>query len=312
MFLLSILACGAFSSEYGEDLLPTQEQLAINLPVADSSAWRATGSVEWAPYYDLTRNVTETVNGMIKFVLGTVGTVTLLRPTWTNDAHTEAMWGPYSDSGLDPVETGLTVKAEDDGSYSWALFQVPNGGDLETDAVIIVAGEVDPGSTRTDATGRFAVDFTAASQLDPAVNLVGTFAVEYDYDAAGVAAVAAFEDYGLQNGQTWDALYAYEEEYEGSGWMDFAWLDDVDDSGTDELIAVRSRWQADGQGRGDAFATGGDLGDTTVTASNCWGSSFTTTYWTDSIGFGEAEGSEADCAFAEADYAEEADFALAD
>lgn len=310
MFLLSLFACGAFTSPYGDDVLPTREQLEINLPLADSSSARAGAPTEWAPYYDMTRNVTETVNGMIGFVLGTVGVVTLLEPTWTDDSQTEALWGPYSDSGLDPVETGLYVVAQDDGSYTWALFQLPNGGDLETDAVTIVAGEVDPDSTRTDAVGRFYVDFTAASELDPSQNLVGTFGVEYDYDSEGVAAIAAFEDYGLQSGETWDAIYAYDEDYAGAGWMDFAWLEDVDAGGADEVLALRSRWQADGAGRGDAFAAGGDLDDTTVTASNCWGTSFTTTYWTDSIGFGEAAGSESDCAYAEADYAEEADFAL--
>ena len=147
MFLLSLFACGAFTSPYGDDLLPTRDQLEINLPLGDSSSARSGSPTEWAPYYDMTRNVTETVSGMNGFVLGTVGAVTLLEPTWTDDGQTEALWGPYSDSGLDPVETGLYVVAQDDGSYTWALFQLPRGGDLETDAVNIVVGEVDPDST---------------------------------------------------------------------------------------------------------------------------------------------------------------------
>lgn len=308
MFTLTLIACTGFNSEYGDDLLPTEDQIAINLPIASGvSSERSAQATEWAPYYDMTRNVTETVNGMVKFVLGTVGYVTTLKPSWHDDAKTTALWGPYSDSGLDPVETGLYVTRNDDGSYGWVIFQLPNGGDLDTDAVGIVAGEIDAGSTREDATGRFVVDFTTANTLDPAQNLVGTFSVEYDYDAEGVAGVAGFQDYGYENGQMWNAIYSYTEEYEGEGTMDFAWYDDLNNSGTDEIVALRSRWQADGAGRGDAFATGGDL-NTTVVASNCWGTSFTTTYWEDSIGYKANEGAESACVYTPAEYAEEGDF----
>ena len=60
-----------------------------------------------------------------------------------------------------------------------------------------------------------------------------------------------------------------------------------------------------------AVATEGDLG-LTVTASECWGSDFQTSYWTDSIGFGEATGEETDCVFSEAEYASEASFSFSD
>lgn len=309
MFTLSLLACGNWANTYGDEVLPTSEKIEINLPVSDGSASRAEAT-EWAPYYDITRNVTETVNGMAKWVLGTVGYVTTLTPSWVDDSKTTALWGPYSDSGLDPVETGLYVTQNEDGSYTWTIFQVPNGGDLETDAVSIVAGEVDAGSTRDDATGRFVVDFSAANSLDPAQNLVGAFAVDYDYDAEGVAGVASFDDYGWENLGKVDAMYMYAEEYDGPGEMDLAWLEDVNGTSVQEVLALRSRWQPDGAGRGDAFVTGGDLGADVVTASNCWGSSFTTTYWTDSIGYREAEGEEGNCVYTPADYAEEADFTI--
>lgn len=314
MFLLTLVACGYHASdfsEYGDDAIPTEEQLTINLPIAsDGATSRTSAGTEWAPYYDATRNVTETVNGMIKFVLGTVGYVTTLTPSWVDDAQTQAMWGPYSDSGLDPVSTGLWVTRNDDESYTWAIFQVPNGGSVDTDAVTIVAGQVDAGSTREDATGQFVVDFTTANTLDPAENLVGAFGVQYDYDADGVAAVASFDEYGYENGQLYTAAYEYSEAYEGEGQMDFAWLADVNSSGVDELVALRSRWMADGSGRGDAFVTGGDISIDAATANNCWGTSFTTTYWADNVGYRDPEGSEDQCVYASADYAEEADYSI--
>ena len=181
--LLSLIACFA-SSPYGEDVIPLEEDVRINLPTDPAAAKTATDAdAEWATFYVMTRNVTEDVNGMITFVLGTVGFVVTLRPTWVDEEEQTALWGPYSDSGLDPVETGLFVTRNADASYTWTLFQEPPGSDPLVDAVPIVVGEVDAGSRRHDAAGRFVVDFDTAASLDPAVNRVGAFAVAEDASA---------------------------------------------------------------------------------------------------------------------------------
>lgn len=311
---LSLLAgCGwtPASSPYGDDVLPTEDKVRINLPIDDASAKDATTG-EWARYYVVTRTVTENVNGMITFVLGTVAYVTTLQPTWSDSEENTAIWGPYSDSGLDPVETGLWVREEDDGSYSWAIFQVERGGDVETESIPIVAGVVDPGATSEDASGQFVIDFTTASELDPAVRLTGTFAVEYAYDAEGVAAVVMAEQYGYLGGELYDAIYAYDEDYAGAGEMDLAWLDDVNATGTDEILAMKTRWESTGDGRSDAVVTGGDLGVDAVYASECWASDFVTSYWTDTLGMYEAVGDESVCAYAEQELPSEASFTLAE
>ncbi len=310
--LLVSLVTGCFDpgSAYHDDILPTKEKLAINLPTDDASKAADSGS-EFAQYYVTTRTVTEGVNGIIEAILGTVGYVTTLTPSWTDDTRTEAMWGPYSDSGLDPVETGLWVRMEDDGSYTWALFNVPQGGSVETDAVAIVAGIVDEGSTRDDASGQFAVDFTTASGMDPGVGLTGEWAVQYAYDVDGVGAVVAANDYGLVNGaERVDAAYAYNEDYAGAGEMDLAWLDDIDGQGSNELATMRSRWEADGQGRGDVQVAGGSLGGLVVSASECWGTSFSRVYYADDAGLQPTEGEEGDCAFTPAEYATEGSFTI--
>jgi hypothetical protein len=312
MSSLLLLACGGGaveSEDYGEEILPTESQLAINFP-ASGATDRSADVGGYAPWYVATRTVTESVNGVIRFVLGSVSwVVTTQRPTWVDDEHTRAMWGPYQDSGLDPVSTGIWVERQADGGFHWAVFQVPNGGTLEDDAVAIVAGEVDAGSTRSEASGTFAVDFDAAADLDPAVGTVGGFGVEYAYDAEGVAALVGMQSYGQRNGELHDAAYSYEEDYTGAGTMDLAWLEDVNGGGTDEVITLRSRWQADGQGRGDAEVLGGDLA-VDVTANNCWGADFETVYWTDTIGMYDEEGAESSCAFTPAEYASEATFTL--
>lgn len=309
--LLFLVACGGgIGSDYGDAILPTEDQVRINMPIASEAAKSPDDLEGWAMYYEATRNVTEHVNGLIAGVLGSVWLVVHTQePSYVNDEQTKAMWGPYSDSGLDPVETGVYVEKLEDGSFAWAVFQVPNGGTVETDAVEIVVGAVDAGSTRDDATGRFVIDFETAATLDPAVNLVGQFAVEYAYDAEGVAAVASTEGYGYESGPRWTAVYAYDEDYLGAGEMDLAYAADLNASGTNEIVTLKSRWQDDGMGRGDSQVLEGDLA-ADFTGSECWGSDFKTSYWTDSHGIYADVGEESVCAFTPASYADEASFAI--
>ena len=312
--LLATLALGAACTEVGDEsdadsmtaLLPTEDDVRINLPMGASAA---KGTSDWAEYYVVTRQVTEHVNGMIKIVLGTVWyVVDNFEPTWSDADSNQAVWGPWSDSGLDPVETGLWVRAEDDGSHTWAIFFVPKGGTVEDDAEAVVAGVVDAGSTAQASSGIFIMDFDLAGAMDPAVNEHGQFYVEYVKDDTGVAAVAAFQDFGDSEAESVNALYAYEQDALGGGQMDLAWLEDINAGGEVELLTMKTRWTETGLGRADATASGGDLGAASVTASECWDESFSTTYWTDSIGFGEATGAESDCFFGEAEYASEASF----
>lgn len=314
LFLL-LSACGFNdrASAFGEDIIPTEDQLLINMPVASDAAKSPDDPSTWARYYEDTRNITESVNGVIKATLGmTWAVVATQQPSWTDEGKTEAMWGPYKDSGLDPVSVGVYVKRNADESYAWTVFMVPNGGTVEADAVNIIVGEVAAGATREEATGKFVIDFTAANAMDPAINLVGTFATEYSYDAEGVSALVVTDDYGLENLQKYDAIYDYDEDYGGAGEMDLAYLADLNLSGTEEIVTLKSRWQADGMGRGDAKILAGDLGAGEVTASECWGTDFLTSYWVDSIDLYAPVGEVSACAFADASYADEASFSSAD
>lgn len=311
---LALLACGGpDDSTFGDDIIPTEDQLRVNMPIASNAAKSPDDPEAWAHYYDVTRNVTESVNGVITVVLGvTWGVVATQAPSWTDEAEMEALWGPYKDSGLDPVSVGAWVKRAEDESYTWSLFMVPNGGTVEADAVAFVAGEVEAGATREAATGKFIIDFTAANALDPSNNLVGTFATEYSYDETGVSALVATDDYGFENLPKYDAVYDYDEDFEGAGEMDLAYLADLNLSGTDEIVTLKSRWQADGVGRGDGQILGGDLGIENVSASECWGTDFLTSYWVDNAELYDQVGEESACGFTSASYADEASFSSAD
>lgn len=315
LVLLSMIACGLRDdSTFGDDVIPRDDQLLINMPIASDAAKSPDDPATWALYYEETRSVTSSVNGTISAVLGiTWGVVSTQTPSWTDETQTKAIWGPYKgQSGLDPVSTGVWVQKNDDGTYAWSVFQVPNGGTVEADAVAIVLGEVDAGATRDAASGSFYIDFDARNALDPAALEVGKFATEYAYDENGASALVSTDDYGYENGQKYDAAYDYDETWGGEGEMDLAYLADLNLSGTDEIVTLKSRWLADGQGRGDAKVLGGDLGVAEVTANECWGTDFLTAYWTDSIGLYSPVGEETVCAFTPASYAEEASFSSAD
>ncbi len=314
LFLL-LSACGFNQDDsiFGEDVIPTEDQLAINMPVASDAAKSAEDPTAYAEFYTTTRSVTENVNGLIKVVLGTTWAVVhTQKPTWVDEAKTEALWGPYKDSGLDPVSVGVYVKKNEDESYVWTVFMVPNGGTVEADAVNIIVGEVEAGATREEASGSFVIDFTTAAALDPAIHHVGTFSTTYSYDAEGVSALVVTEDYGYENLPKYDAVYDYDEDYSGAGEMDLAYGADLNLSGTDEIVTLKSRWQADGMGRGDAKILGGDLAAGEVTASECWGSDFLTSYWVDDAGIHAGVGDEGACAFTPASYADEASFSTED
>ena len=99
-----------------------------------------------------------------------------------------------------------------------------------------------------------------------------------------------------------DADYEYRESADGSGEFSFGATADLDDDGAAaEDVLVRSRWDATGAGRGDAFFSGGDVpvdvGE--VTASECWDGGFGRTWYEDSIGFAPTEGDASSCAFAD-------------
>jgi hypothetical protein len=206
------------------------------------------------------------------------------------------------------VETGVYVERLEDDSYAWAVFFVPNGGTVESDAVPVIAGQVDAGATPDVASGRFAIDFATAHEMDPAWTQVGTFYVDYSYDEAGVSATAGAEAYGWEGLPLVNAVYAYDQDFAGGGEMDLAYESDVNLTGVAEIVTLKSRWQPDGVGRGDAQIVGGDLGADVVSASECWGTDFKTAFWTDSIGWYEVVGVESACGYAEAAYASEADF----
>jgi hypothetical protein len=279
--------------------LPDQ-RVMVNMPTDDGA--RAIGQT--ADSYVWTRNATQTVNGLIGFVLTTVDTITDYEPTYSS-ADDEYFWGPWNDGGLDPNETGLWVKYDATADqYAWAIVQRPKESTDDEAWVPIVGGEATPGDTEDTGSGSFAIDFDAIAALNPAETQRGVFASSYTLTADGVEAEAAFEGFGDDGGEMHDGLYRYDQDLAGAGSMDLAVTEDFADGSAQETIVLRTRWQADGQGRGDMVVFGGDLGELVVAGSQCWDSAFDSVYEMNNLFLDE--GDESLCAFAAAEWNDDA------
>jgi hypothetical protein len=281
------------------EVLP-DERIAINMPLASELSKDA--DKEWSTFYLWTAEVTEDVNWMSGIVLYWVDTITTdYPPSYVNEDRSEAIWGPWTEGPLDPVETQLRVNHElETDAYTWGFERWPKDQGAEA-GVTVVAGEIDPGATRDASTGRFVVDFDTINEMDPTEGATGEFAVEYDLGLDGVTATAAFRDFGPTD---IDAAYAYEQTYGGEGAMDLMVETDLDPAagaGLAEQLIMHSRWMADGSGRADVLVRGGDLGDAVGYATECWNTSFEAVYYAEEH-TGYEEGDASLCAFGEAEY----------
>ncbi len=310
--LLTTACTPAGDADAFRSVLP-DDRVLVNLDT-EAAANARTG--EWSEAYLLTAQVTDDVNGTAWWVLNLVDTVTATPPTWAAEAPPEdegtvdqvAQWGPYDGDALEPTATQLVVAHNTDDSYFWALQQRPKADDA-AEFTTVIAGQIEAGATDEASRGAFAIDFGAAHTLNPNTDPTqGTFYLGYDLGASGVKAEAAFEGFLGDNGEDANALYTYDQVYAGGGAMDLA-LESNMDLTTDakEVLIVRSRWLDTGAGRGDAYAIGGDLGEFVGTSSDCWGTDFKTSYYTDNYtDSGLTEGDVATCAFAAAEFDDEA------
>ena len=273
--------------------IPTSEQVAIHLP---DSATRTIGQL--APWYVATRDVTRTFNGGTAWVLIVVHAIVQLPPT--SESGDTATWGPWDDGPLAPAEYKLVVTALADGSYDWSL-----DGHRKSDSsghfISVINGNAVPSVPEGQGSGRFTIDFDNAKIVNPVdgANDKGVIDVAYDLKARNLdMQISTTND----QGQPVDAHYTYQEEADRSGNMTFSMHGDTNDPGpAAEDGVIRSRWLNDGSGRADIRLSGGDLGASKVTASECWDVNFLETYYTDSANFLPTAGDPATCSFADQD-----------
>lgn len=278
------------------------ERILVALPSGGNRAIGAT-----ADSYVTTVQVSTDVNGWISNVLDMLDTITSFEPTYS-DAENRFFWGPWDDGGLDPNHTALYVEFDEPtGKYAWAIVKRDKDSTDDEDWTPIVAGEAYEGDDEDQGHGFFIIDFDANTALSPAESAVGTFLSTYEVTDAGVVAEASFDEFA-ENGSDdpITAGYSYGQDPTGAGYMDLAYLADINEDGSqEETIVLRTRWLADGAGRGDSVVFGGDLGVLTYTATECWDTDFAVSFEENNAELQRA-GDETSCVFDQPEWNEEA------
>jgi hypothetical protein len=271
-----------------EAAIPTAEQLSIKLPEGQA---RTIGQV--AEFYGYTRNITRTLNGSSAWVLILIHSI-VQYPVTTVEGNVYT-WGPWG-QGLDPAEYKLVVTALANGSFDYRLAGRPRNttGAFET----VISGNAIPGDIEAHGKGQLLLDFDAAERVNPTDNDgKGQLTIKYDFAARSLELDATT----VENNRPATAHYAYQDSADGAGNMVFGLRGNVDAGAGLESLTLRSRWLANGSGRGDARISGGDVG-AEVTASECWNNTFHRVYFEAAANMlGGNEGKVADCAFATAD-----------
>jgi len=280
--------------------IPRAQDMRVNLPENDGAMQAAVGEI--SEYYALTRGITLTFNAGAGFVLVLVHAI-VQHPATTVEGTTYT-WGPYSEP-LAPAEWRLVVTDNLDGSYDWSLDgrSKIDGGDF----VSAISGLAVEGANPYRGSGDFSLDFDALKALDPIAFVGsngGTVAVVYDLENRDgtQASLQMHIDAPNEAGEPIVADYLYAENEDRSGDFQFSLPVDVNEDGSAmENVVLRSRWLADGSGRGDARVSGGDAGADIIEASQCWDTSFRTVYEVSTHDFWPESGDAGQCAFAEAD-----------
>lgn len=288
----SLVACVAKDSppDAIAKAIPTADQVSIKLPGQP----RIVGQV--ATYYQATRDVTRTLNGGSAWVLILIHSI--VQYPVTSIAGNTYTWGPWSNA-LDPAEYKLDVTANADGTYDYALSG-RNKTIANSAFEMVITGHADPTPGELQGNGDFMIDFDAGRRVNPtdSGDAKGQMEAHYDLAQRHLDLTAMSTD---ANGNPTSANYAYNEAVDGAGDMVFGVTVDVGGTSALENLVLRSRWQATGDGRGDARVTGGDLGSTQAIASECWNNLFRRVFYTDNVNFAPTEGDAAQCAFATAD-----------
>lgn len=289
-------ACAPRPDDF-RSILP-DERLLIDESAFTDALSRGIG--EPSEYYELTRGSVEENNAMIGDVLGLVDAITAYDPTWSDDDAT-MLWGPWLDDG---IYGQLWVRQEGDGSWSWAIEIRPESS-AEDAWQGVLAGHVEPGATEERSAGWWQMDLTAIEGAGAGDGTTGQVACAYDIAPDLVTAELGFGSISEDGSMPADGLYHYEQTPSVGGLLDLAIDGDISDppNGTAEVLVIRSRWLADGQGRADAYVTGGDAGPLTYTETDCWDRGHRSVFLENNFEL-YSEGDEARCAFDEPSFNE--------
>jgi hypothetical protein len=325
--LAAVAGCGKGDDGAFNDSVPTQDNVALVVPAAATAAAPAASSSslsvkggalegQLAADYVLTATVVTVVNTATANILGLVKAITEY-PATSAQGDT-AVWGPWTDP-LSADTYRLTVTRNAPHVFTYAL-DGKGKTDPDTSFVTVLSG------THTQAldasgqvmagfgSGNFTLNFDAADTLPQHDSNVGQIAIQYSRlsPTATVSINVTFT--GVQDncdpsgcstsGQIFDAVYQYSATPGSGGDLQYADAKNyVATTAAKETLEIHSRWLETGAGRTDMQLSGGDLGSTVQTSSECWDSNFASVYSDTTYDSTKDWGMESACAFIPAAYA---------
>jgi hypothetical protein len=266
------------------DALPKTAQIQVGAPSASGSAAAAvsmaavdaeSATSAAVPSYHSEYAATSywaavTFNVGVWWTLTLVHAITLYPPTSCDDSS--CTWGPWL--GDDRLATWKLHVVRASGAYDWVLSARP-AADPQAAFVQLLSGHAVPGADRDHGSGTFTIDFDAQDRLPHPAGWVkkdfGQLDVTYDGTSGlhlGALFTGAHSSDPTRLDHVMNAAYAFDAAASG-GQLQLAF----DDVTSDERMALRTRWNALGAGRGDAHANVPDpsgTGRLDYYASECW------------------------------------------
>ena len=303
--------------------VPTRDVVDMRVPGATHSAQQALTAGSTADFYVASRDAAVHVNEGVQWVFDAIDRIVVLPPT-TQSGNT-AVWGPSQPQGLERNVFRFTVVEVEAGHFTYHLDARPKASSDEADFRTIFEGDAHP-DAQDRGLGSMDLHLSAARAVDDTVCLQGDVHVDYDTTVEPRTLAVHFGAVGnaCTGEATRDARFAYNESADHAGALDFVVVGNVHTAAQneplDETLAIRTRWQADGQGRSDVRVSGGEIPQdlathvpgtqaTTVDVSECWDSSFTLDFQsTNPTEVGDvlnhpARGDASACVFADASFA---------
>lgn len=300
------------SSDEYRDPIPQSSDVALGVPGASQSTSTSASAAAaglhlaggaagggYATYYVFTRDISAGVDFGTGVILA--GVWAIVSQPATDISGNTATWGPGSGSALDPTVWRFQVKEIGDKEYDWELDGRPKASTSEADFRAVIKGHGYGKSRAEHRSGTFTIDNDAYQALEPGFGHdTGTTKVDWDLRQYPATIHVELRPNPSSLGQN-DIDVTHESD--GSGEVDIAGKDDIatPKDGSLEDVVIHSRWNNTGAGRGDVQMSGGELTQT-VQASQCWSSTFSQTYYTDSVGYQPTEGDASSCAFDQAKF----------
>jgi hypothetical protein len=271
--------CGNYSNE---DLdfqlaLPEQSDIAAKMqapvPRADS-----------AEYYVATRSAIKTFNAIVVDLTGLIDVIRGNTPTSRNG--NQRTWGPFADDNHPGWEIRVVMQRSSVSASLlhmdyWVQVRPVNQGDAAW--VSFLTGNYDSqGSART---GKGEIQLlandarVAGYPVDEDPGLVDLDNLDVKYSNAGYPITVTMTIQNLPSAKTQSGFYAYSQNQDGSGTMEFDWQG-VTDTGVQITATMTSRWLDSGAGRADLAAdlTPNSPSRSTLLGTDCWGADTVTAY----------------------------------